>query len=305
MQQDPETSDVVLIEVGTRDGFQNERKFIPTSLKVQIIERLIAAGISQIQVASFVNPDLVPQMADADEVCRRLNFQKGVTYSGLALNQRGVMRAALAGLNAVDVSISTTDTHSRKNAGCSLVDARKRLKKMIRTAKAESLEVRAGFSNIWGCAYEGVVPMSRILDMVKEAIDYGADYISLADSTGMANPKTTIQTINAITEVSKNVPLILHSHDTRGLGLANIYASLSLGIKHFDTSLAGMGGCPYIPGAAGNVATEDVANLMTGLGIQTGIDVLSVAHCSLHLERHLGKTFPGKLHRLMERKVNS
>lgn len=295
-------AEATLIEVGTRDGFQNEKKLIPTALKVQIIERLVAAGISQLQIASFVNPNLVPQMADAEDVCRRVNFQPDVTYSGLALNERGVIRAAAAGVNAVDVSISTSDTHSRKNAGCSLAEARGRLKKMIGRGKREGLEVRAGLQTIWGCHYEGVIPLDRILGMVGEILDQGADFVSLADSTGMANPKSMRLLLDKLLPVLGTTPLVLHLHDTRGLGLANVVAALEMGVVHFDTSMAGMGGCPFIPGATGNIATEDVANLMVGLGVITGVDILSVANCSLQLERHLEKTFPGRMHRLLERK---
>lgn len=295
---------VTLVEVGTRDGFQNEQKFIPTAMKVQIIERLIAGGITDIQVASFVHPRKVPQMADAEEVCKRLKFESHVTYIGLALNERGVNRAIDAGLNAVETSISTSDTFSRKNAGCSLSEARQRLRRMIPLGKDAGLQVRAGLSNIWGCYYEGVIPDERILEMVQEILDHGADMVSLADSTGMANPKTMRQTLEKILPIMGDTPIVLHLHDTRGLGLANIAAALELGVKYFDTSMAGMGGCPFIPGATGNVATEDVANLMQGLGIDTGIDILSVAHCSLQLERHLEKTFPGKMHKLMARKAS-
>jgi len=296
-------AEVQIIEVGVRDGFQSEKKFIPTALKIQIIERLVAAGIRQIQVASFVNPKVVPQMADADVLCQRLTFQPGVIYTGLALNERGVERVANAGLNAVDASISTSDSHSRVNAGCSLSEARDMLRRMIQVGKAEGIEVRAGLQNVWGCNLEGVIPESRILDMVQEMVDAGADMISLADSTGMANPKSMKNTLEKVLPVVGEIPLELHLHDTRGLGLANVVAALEMGVTHFDTSMAGMGGCPFIPGATGNIATEDVANLMVGLGVQTGIDILSVAFCSLQMERHLEKRFPGKMHRLLERKT--
>jgi len=305
MEKTAYPQNVTLVEVGPRDGFQNEEKFIPTVLKVQMIQRLMAAGLRQIQIASFVHPEKMPQMADAEEVCRRLAFPEGVEFSGLALNERGVLRAALAGVQVVDVSISTSDTHSRENAGMSLAEARKRLKKMIRQGKSEGLEVRAGFSNIWGCNYEGIVPVKRIQDMLKEAVDHGADKIALADSTGLATPRSISTMLEQVRTHLPSVPLILHLHDSRGLALVNIYEALNYGVSWFDTSMGGMGGCPFIPGAAGNVATEDVANLMVGLGIQTGIDILSVAQCTLHMERHQGKKYPGRLHRLMERKTTA
>ena len=304
----PETNfpaEATIIEVGVRDGFQSEKKFIPTAIKIQMIERLVAAGIRQIQVASFVNPKIMPQMADAEVLCQRLDFQPGVTYTGLALNERGVERAINAGVNAIDASISTSDTHSRSNAGCSLAEARVMLRRMIQMGKAEGVEIRAGLQNVWGCHFEGVIPMAHLLEMVHEMADAGADMISLADSTGMANPKTMKATLSHVMPVLGDIPLELHLHDTRGLGLANVVAALEMGVTHFDTSMAGMGGCPFIPGATGNIATEDVANLMVGLGIQTGIDILSVAFCSHQMERHFEKKFPGKMHRLLERKTSS
>ncbi|MDQ1331522.1 MAG: hydroxymethylglutaryl-CoA lyase [Thermodesulfobacteriota bacterium] len=289
---------VTLIEVGPRDGFQLERKLIPTELKLSIINGLIDAGIRNIQVTSFVNPDLIPQMGDAEELIKLLPENKDVFFSSLVLNEKGLLRARKAGIKHVEISVSASDAHSRKNTGMSHEAAFKSARKMIEEAKSYNMRVRAGIQCAFGCAYEGSIPAGRVIAMAGEIAGSGADMIAVSDTTGMANPLSVKELLGELMPVTNNRPVVLHLHDTRGLGLANVLAGLESGITHFDTALAGMGGCPFVPGAAGNIPTEDTAYMMKSMGISTGIDIGKVAVCSLELESFFGKKFPGKIHRL-------
>jgi hydroxymethylglutaryl-CoA lyase len=290
---------VTLIEVGPRDGFQFEKKIIPTELKAEIISRLVDVGLKHIQVASFVNPARLPQMADAEDVVGRLPVSPGTIFSGLALNTKGVLRAHRAGLKHLEISISASDTHSRKNAGLSFDQAVIQMKEMIRLAREKSMGVRAGIQCAFGCVYEGAVSRERILQLVRYYSSKGVDAIALSDTTGMANPLSVKQMLQTLIPECRGIPVVLHLHDTRGLGLANVMAALECGVTQFDTAMAGMGGCPFVRGAAGNIATEDTVNLMNLLGIITGIDIVGVSKCSERLEKFLAKKFPGKMHRLV------
>ncbi len=291
--------EVTLIEVGPRDGFQFEKKIIPTELKAEIISRLVDAGLKHIQVASFVNPARLPQMADAGDVVGRLPVSPGTIFSGLVLNTKGVLRAHRAGLKHLEISISASDTHSRKNAGLSFDQAVIQMKEMIRLAREKSMGVRAGIQCAFGCVYEGAVSRERILQLVRYYSSKGVDAMALSDTTGMANPLSVKQMLQTLIPECRGIPVVLHLHDTRGLGLANVMAALECGVTQFDTAMAGMGGCPFVRGAAGNIATEDTVNLMNLLGIITGIDIVGVSKCSERLEKFLGKKFPGKMHRLL------
>lgn len=291
---------VTLIEVGPRDGFQFEKEMIPTGMKVAIVNDLVAAGLKYIQVASFVNPSRVPQMADAEELVRRLPGSKGATFSGLVLNTRGLRRALEAGLTHVEISISVSDTHSRKNAGMDFERALTGIKKMIELAQTQDMAVRAGIQCAFGCVYEGNVSRARIVDLVQYYVLQNVDAIALSDTTGMANPLSINTLLNSVMPECGGIPLVLHLHDTRGMGLANVMAALACGVTQFDTAMAGMGGCPFVTGAAGNIATEDTVHLLESLGIATGVDLAKVGKCSHRLEEFLGKKFPGKMHRLLQ-----
>ena len=290
---------VTLTEVGPRDGFQFEDQVIPTGMKVEIINDLVAAGLKNIQVASFVNPSRVPQMADAEEVVSRLPESRGVIFNGLVLNTRGVRRALQTGLKHVEISLSASDTHSRKNAGVGFDRALIGIKEMIQLAHAEAMVVRAGIQCAFGCAYEGDVSRERIVNLVQYYVSQKVDTIALSDTTGMADPMSIKQMLQILMPECGNIPLVLHLHDTRGLGLANLMAALASGVSRFDTAMAGMGGCPFVAGAAGNIATEDTVNLLESVGISTDVDLAKVSKCSQRLEEFLGKKFPGKMHRLL------
>jgi hydroxymethylglutaryl-CoA lyase len=289
---------VTLIEVGPRDGFQFESKIIPTSLKVEIISGLVAAGLKQIQVTSFVHPQRVPQMADAESLLRALPVWENVDLSGLVLNRQGLERAHRAGLRQVEISISASDTHSRKNTGIPLDEAFQQGQEMVALARKYGMYVRAGIQCAFGCVYDGAILLQRVVDMARVFIVQGADALALADTTGMADPPAIRRMVTAVHRAAGETPLILHLHDTRGLGLVNLMAALECGVTRFDTALAGMGGCPFVAGAAGNIATEDTVYLLDRLQVKTGISIKEVAACSIKLENFYGKTFAGKMVRL-------
>ena len=292
---------VIIEEQGLRDGIQNEKRIIPTDRKLELIDALIDAGVTRIQVTSFVHPKAVPQMADAEDVCAGLRKIDGIVYSGLALNARGIERAAKAGLEVLAVSISASDAHSRRNANKSLDDARKGYAEMIRIAKDYGLKIRGGVQCAFGCRFQGAVEPELVLEIVQEQLDLGIDDVALADSTGMANP-AAIQSLCASTvKLAGTRPVWLHLHDTEGKGLANALAALQVGINHFDTAFGGMGGCPFIKGATGNIATEDFAVMLHQMGIETGLNVQRLARISRSLEDFFGKPSEGKMYRLLAR----
>jgi hydroxymethylglutaryl-CoA lyase len=292
---------VIIEEQGLRDGIQSEKPLLPTPKKLALIDELIAAGLKQIQVASFVHPKLVPQMADAAEVCAGLKPVEGIVYSGLVLNPKGMERAAASGLSFVAASVSASDAHSRKNANRSLQEARAAFNDMIRLGKDKGLRIRGGVQCAFGCRFQGKVEPSLVLEIVAEQIDLGVDEIALADSTGMANPKIMQELGSKVLELAGDRPVWLHLHDTEGKGLANALAALQVGINHFDAAFGGFGGCPFIKGATGNISTEDFAIMLHQMGIETGIDPMRLARVSRELEDYFNKPASGKMHRLIER----
>ena len=288
-----------LIEVGPRDGFQFEERTIPTDLKVEIIGGLVEAGLKHVQVTSFVHPARVPQMADAEDLLSRLPERERVIFSGLVLNVKGVERAHQAGLRHLEISISASDTHSRKNSGMTLAQAIEKGAEMIKLAKKYNMIVRAGIQCAFGCVYEGKIPDIRVMELAQEFIKSGIDALALSDTTGMAKPLQVKRILGKLLPQTKDIPVILHLHDTRGLGLVNVMAALECGITHFDTTLAGMGGCPFVAGAAGNIATEDTAYLLEALSIETGVNISKITRCAKQLETFFGKQFSGKIHRVL------
>jgi hydroxymethylglutaryl-CoA lyase len=293
---------IVIEEQGLRDGLQSEKRFVPTGKKLEIIGVVADAGIKRIQVTSFVNPKRVPQMADAEDVCKGLDWSRDALYSALVLNTKGLERAANAGLLHVAASISASDTHSRKNANASLPEARKRIAEMIKTGKKRGLVIRGELQCVFGCRFEGRIDPNVVFDMIKEQLDLGIDEVALADSTGMANP-ISIQEISAkVIELSEDKPVFLHLHDTEGKGLANALAAMQVGIAHFDTAFGGTGGCPFIKRASGNISTEDMVFMSAQMGIETGVDIDKIAAISRSLENYFSKQFSGKMHRVIDRK---
>lgn len=290
---------VEICEVGPRDGFQFEDTPIPTSTKLEIIHGLVAAGIPRIQVASFVHPDKVPQMADAEDVIAALNPSDNVVYSGLCLNMRGVQRAADSGVKDLDLSIATNESHGLDNADMTVEQGILEAVEMVAEAHRRGLRVQLGLQTVFGYGYPGDTSLDEILLVAKKFAELNVDSISLADTTGLANPQLIRERVSAVRNVIGETPLVLHLHDTRGLGLANVFAAWESGVSRFDTSLGGLGGCPFIRGATGNVATEDVVYLFEEMGVETGIENPRVAECSRKIADHLGRHLPGKMYRLV------
>lgn len=286
---------VELCEVGPRDGFQYEEVPIGTDVKLRTIDALLAAGLRRIQVAAFVHPKWVPQMADAEDVVRNLPSNANVVFSGLALNMRGIERACESGLKQVDVSIATNETHSRDNVNMSVEEGVRQAEQMIEYGRSRGVAVQLGLQTVFGYGAPGDTPVGFIVDLARRFARSGVESISLADTTGMANPRMIADRVRAVQDVAGDVPLVLHLHDTRGLGMANVLAALQEGISRFDTSFGGLGGCPFIPGATGNIATEDTVYLLESMGIRTGIDLDKVAEVSLEMERHLHHELPGRI----------
>jgi hydroxymethylglutaryl-CoA lyase len=300
---------VSLCEVGPRDGFQFEKLPIPTERKVDWIRRLAGAGLPRVQVTSFVHPGRVPQMADAEQVVAALIDGDGfpAVATGLALNLKGVERAAATGLRHVDLSIATNERHGRDNANMSVEEGVEQAFGMVRQAWELGLEVQMGFQTVWGYGHPGDTPLDQVVDLTRRFAALVSpdgrrlESVSLADSTGMANPASIRRVVEAVQEAVRdvnNVPLVLHLHDTRGLGVANVIAALEAGVRRFDTSLGGLGGCPFIPGATGNVATEDVAYALRELGWETGVDIGAVSEVTREVATFLGRPLSGRVYGL-------
>lgn len=292
---------VEIVEVGPRDGLQGVAKVLPTEEKLALIIGLIEAGVSRIQVASFVNPARVPQMADAEELIARLPQTEGVAYSALALNRRGVERAAATGLRHLDVSMSVSDAHSRRNAGLGVEDAEGELLANVELARDAGMTVRGGLQCVFGASVGEVIPAERIARVAARLAEAGAAEIAIADSAGLADPQSLAGVLQVVTAETAGVPLVLHLHDTRGLGIANLVTALQLGVARFDTAFGGLGGCPFIPGAAGNVATEDVIAMLDAMGVSTGVDVAGVCRVSARAQALLGATLPSRVYELWRR----
>jgi hydroxymethylglutaryl-CoA lyase len=292
---------VVIEEQGLRDGLQNETKLVSTGKKLEIIDALVDAGVKRIQIASFVNPETIPQMADAERLCAGLKKHDDVVYSVLVLNPKGIQRAAGAGVPHVTASISASNTHSQRNAGMTLNEARRQLSEMIAIGKKSGLTIRGGIQCVFGCRYEGKIDSNTVMDMLKEQLDQGIDEIELADTTGMADPRAVQEICGSARSLAADKPVYLHLHDTEGKGLANALAALQTGITHFDSAFGGMGGCPFVLGASGNIATEDLVFMLEQMGIETGINASKIAAVSRSLEDFFKRRFSGKMHHLLNR----
>ncbi len=290
--------EVILEEQGLRDGLQTLQLIIPTEKKLEWIARLVEAGLRRLQVASFVHPRLVPQMADAEAIFQALPQNDGVVYSALVLNQKGVERAIAAGARHLAISLSASDTHSQKNTRMTLEEAKADFRANVQLARAHGIRVRAGIQCAFGCRYEGAIPIQRVLDLIRHHLDAGADEIALADSTGMAHPVQVRQVVHQAIELCGSVPLALHLHNTENKGLANLFAAYEAGVRQFDTAFGGLGGCPFIPGATGNIATEDTVHFFRQMGVETGIDLQKVAAISREVERLTPHQLSGALYKL-------
>ncbi len=289
---------VEIIEVGPRDGLQRESTLIPLEQKVALIEDLIRCGLRRIQVTSFVHPRAVPQMADAEELCARLPQRPDVVFSGLALNLKGVERAQRAGLSHIDISVSASEAHSRRNANRSVRSALAEFQEMYAQSRAGGMAVRGGIQCVFGYQNPMDVDPKAVVEIAHQFLDLGVDELALADSAGFATPRTIGSMLDAVSPLTGHVPLILHLHDTRGLGLANLLTALARGATRFDTAFGGLGGCPFIDAAAGNIATEDAVYMLEGMGIDTGVNLDCLSRISRNFEKKLGKPLPGRVYTL-------
>lgn len=290
----PLPAEVTIVEVGPRDGLQNEQP-VPTDAKVALIDRLSASGLRSIEVTAFVSPNAIPQLADAEEVCRRIRRAPGVTYSALVPNVRGYERATgEAGLRDVAVFLSASETHNRRNIGCSVDGAFERYAEVLQRATADSVAVRGYVSTAFGCPYEGHVPRERVVATARRLLDLGCYQVSLGDTTGMGNPRQVAETVADLARHTPVPTIALHLHDTRGTGLANALAGLGEGVTTFDSSVGGLGGCPYAPGATGNVATDELVAMLDAMGVATGVDLDGLLEAAEGIGRALGKEVPSR-----------
>ena len=280
---------VKIVEVGPRDGLQNEKGDVPADVKIELVNRLTEAGFPNIEAASFVSPKWVPQMATSKEVMAGITRKPGVIYSALTPNMQGFEAALAAGANEVVIFGAASEAFSQKNINCSIAESIERFVPVAKAAKDAGLRLRASVSTAFGCPYQGDVPLDSVAYVVGRMRDLGCDEIDIADTIGVSTPlKTRAVMERAIREFRAN-SLAGHFHDTYGQALANIYASMEVGIEIFHSSVSGLGGCPYAKGATGNVATEDVIYMMNGLGIETGVDLDKVVDAGQFISSFLGR----------------
>ena len=285
---------VTLVEVGPRDGLQNEAVSLPVEAKVRLIAALVAAGLRRIEVGSFVRPDWIPQLADTDEVARRAPRVPGVRYSALVPNRTGLDRAIAAGLKEVAVFMSATEGHNLKNTNKSVAESLRQFGEIVPVARKAGVSVRAYLSTVWGCPYEGKVDPQRALAIARQLRDMGCDELSLGDTIGVGNPLQTRGILELFLKEFRADQLAMHLHDTHGTALANCLVGLEMGIATYDTSIGGTGGCPYAPGAAGNLATEDLASMCTEMGIQTGVDLDKLVDAGALAQELIGHKLTGR-----------
>ena len=285
---------VDLYEVGPRDGLQNELRTLPTRDKARLIEALVAAGEKRIEVTSFVSPKWIPQLADAEEVLRLVGKKPGVTFSALVPNLKGLVRAREAGLEEAAVFISASEAHSKKNINKSISEALEASLEVATAATQAGMRVRGYLSTVWGCPYEGKVPVERVVDICRRLIDMGLYQLSLGDTIGVGTPRQTEEILEGLIKYIPVEKLALHMHDTRGTALANALVGLSAGVTTFDASIGGLGGCPYAPGAAGNLATEDAVFMFHGMGVETGINMDKLVEAGELAQQLIGRKLAGK-----------
>jgi hydroxymethylglutaryl-CoA lyase len=289
---------VTVYEVGPRDGLQNEPEVVGSDAKVELVTRLADAGLRRIEVTSFVSPEWIPQLADGDLVARRIPRRPGVRYSALVPNMRGYQRFQRSGLPAAAFFVSASETHNQRNVNRSVREHLDRLRPVAERARGDGISLRAYVSTVCGCPYEGEVAFSRVVALVRDLLDLGVDEISLGDTIGVGTPDQVRSLLAAVADVTPLAKVALHMHDTQGRALVNVQAGYECGIRTFDASLGGLGGCPYAPGASGNVATEDLVDLFEASGVATGVDLDALVETSAWVERDLlGRSLPSRVFR--------
>ena len=285
---------VTVVEVGPRDGLQNEAASIPTEEKIAFVDRLTASGLREIEVSAFVSPKWIPQLADAEDVFARITRHPDTRYSALVPNRAGLDRAIAAGVTDVAVFAAATETFSRKNTNRSIEESFVVYREVTDAAIAAGLRVRGYLSTAFGCPFEGHVPVERVIELTERLLHLGVYEVAVSDTIGIAHPGQVRAMLPEILATIPSSRLALHFHDTRGTALANVLAALDFDITTFDASAGGLGGCPYAPGASGNLATEDLLYLLSGLGIETGVRIDAVSDAARALVPHLGHALPSR-----------
>jgi len=280
---------VTVVEVGPRDGLQNEPVAVSTEAKIAFVQGLASAGLPVVEIAAFVRPDRVPQMADAAQVARGLRRRPGVRYTALVPNIRGLTAAREAGLTEVAIFAAASETFSRRNINQSIDESLATYGEVIGAARDAGIRVRAYLSTAFGCPFEGAVQVSRVAELTARLLELGAFEVAVSDTIGVATPRQVFDTLDAVLTRVPIASVALHFHDTRGTALANVLAALEVGVAIFDSSAGGLGGCPFAPGAAGNLATEDLIYMLDGLGVETGVDVEAVRAASREIGRVLNR----------------
>lgn len=289
---------VRIYEVSPRDGLQNESEVISADDKLALIERLVGSGLRDIEVTSFVRPTWIPQLSDANEVIARLPRTEGVRFWSLVPNRRGLERAIDSGVTNICTFMSASETHNKKNVNRTRAESLAALRDVVAIAKDEALGVRGYISTVFGCPYEGPVAPEKTVELSLALLEAGVDELALGDTTGMGDPRLVRTVLGALTDAGVPLERIgLHMHDTRGTALANVLAGYEFGVRTFDGSVAGVGGCPYAPGAAGNAASDDLVNMFESMGVSTGVDLDALAESGVYLASVLGRDLPGRYHR--------
>ena len=292
MTSTPIASSIEIVEVSPRDGIQNEKKILSTETKIDLIKRAIEAGAPRIEVTSFVNPKLVPQMADADEVAASLPKDNQTSYIGLVLNKRGYDRVLKTGLHEANVVVTASDTFGHRNQGTDTEGTIRNFSEIMSHASAD-IKTGVTITTAFGCPFDGEVPLSRLLDVVSRCAETEPFEIAIADTIGVATPADVTERVDAIKQLCPDIPLRMHFHDTRNTGIANAWAAVQAGVTTLDSSLGGVGGCPFAPRATGNICTEDLLYMLHRAAIDTGMSLTQSIAAALWLEQQLGKTVPG------------
>ena len=298
-------SRVTVVEVGPRDGLQNEAALVPAATKVAFIEALADAGLPVVEMTAFVSPKWVPQMADAVDVARAVRRRDGTRYLALVPNRTGLARAIDAGMREIAVFAAASETFSRKNINQGIDESLTAYADVAAEARRSALRVRGYLSTAFGCPYEGAVAVERVVDVAARLIEMGCHEVAVSDTIGVAHPGQVAEVVDAVAARVPRTQIALHFHDTRGTALANVYAALERGIATFDSSAGGLGGCPYAPGAAGNLATEDLIYLLSGLEIETGVNLDGVVEASNLIASHIGHALPSRYYQAVRATTSS
>ncbi|HJZ88884.1 MAG TPA: hydroxymethylglutaryl-CoA lyase [Polyangia bacterium] len=285
---------VRIYEVGPRDGLQNESRMVPTSGKIALIDGLSETGVAAIEISSFVSPKWIPQLADGAEVARGIRRVDGVTYSALVPNRKGLDSALAVGMPEIGIFLSASETHNKKNVNKSIADTLKAFEEVVPVALAAGVKVRAYVSTVYGCPYEGEVAPEAAVELCRTLRAMGVYQVSLGDTIGVGTPRQVQAVLEKVLAVVPPEAVGVHFHDTRGTALANILVSVSMGITTVDSAIGGLGGCPYAPGASGNVATEDVVYMLKGMGVETGVDLEKLVDVSRSVSAIVGHELPSK-----------